>query len=536
MRIGAKLLGGGLGIVLAGSLAFAGIGVALADEAASQDAAPAYQEGWSDEAKELAANDTRMANTTGYEGGVDYWAEYENYIDTIEYADRDAANAEAVAPKRYVDYFGNIYQPTPNDPAGWNNTYLNADGRGCLSCHRSIEDILIEMDTRHDVYVEGYATTLTITNCTSCHGPSGLHGKIPLSTSLHGVHNGNIAFQSLGGNCESCHFVTPQGEFEMWDLVKYDHYMGLTDVSAEEAQLEVSYDQEVISDTEQQFFKSLWMEPTSWRTETDPAVADEWIVTIGGEVENPIEASVSELKEMFGTKTYTMKQQCIANGTGNAWIFQAEFTGIPIKDIIDYVKPADTVNKIKYNSEDGYSLKGITFDEVNQDECLLVTEINGEPLPVTQGWPLTLAIPRNSAASFVKALTEFNFVTDEAMAKQAAEKASEPQEETPGSPNAAVLNYPDGKVFQNGEPVHLEGVSDAFGDPISKIQFSLDGGQSWVEMETPGNDPIKWTYWYLDFTPPEPGCYLLKIRTFCQGESGTEYPPSLDTNFLFTVE
>ena len=529
-----------LGGVFAVALACAGVMPALADDAAAgssaADGAAASQEGWSDEAKELAAEDTRMGNTIGYNGGVDYWGEYQNYIDNVQYADRDAANAEAETPKRYVDYFGNIYQPVPSDPSGWNNTYLNADNRGCMSCHKSMEDIMINMDTRHDVYTEGYPAQVTIANCIGCHNPNPMPGKNPMYVTMHGLHNGNAAFQAMGGSCESCHFINSEGEFEMWDLAKYDQYQGLVDVAAEDANLDVTYDQDTISENDQQFFKSLWEEPSNWRADSDPAVADEWIVSIGGDVENPIEMSVSELKEKFGTETYTMVQQCIENGTGNPWVFQAEFTGIPMKDIIDYVKPADNVNKFKYSSEDGYSLMPISLADVEQDECLLVTEINGETLPATQGWPLTLVVPRGSAASFVKALQGFDFIYDEATAEKAAAASEEEAEEEPGTPNAGVLNYPDGKVFESGETVHLEGFADAFGDPIRKIQYSLDGGESWTELVTPDNDPMKWTYWRLDFNPPQAGSYLLKIRAYCQGESGTEYEPVRDTNFLFTVD
>ncbi len=224
----------------------------------------------------------------------------------------------------------------------------------------------------------------------------------------------------MNGSCDSCHYIssgetTPGNNmFEMWDYAKYDLYKGITDVSADEAAVEVSYDQDHgLRGTDQMFFESLNNEPAEWRTTTDPAVADEWIISIGGEVENPIEMSVSELVETFGTQTHTMKQVCIANGNGGAWIFQGEFTGVSMKDIIDYVKPADTVTNLKCTTEDGYNLVSPSFYAVNNEDCLLVTEINGEPLPVTQGYPLTLIVPRGSAASYMKAIQTIDFVTTE---------------------------------------------------------------------------------------------------------------------------
>ena len=539
MRIKTKMLATGMGLMLAGSLACAGVITAFADESAAADASAAT------DAAEVPA-DTRLGNTIGFgqDGGttLDNYAEY---AEKLTYADKVAANAEANQPKRYVDAFGNTYQPVPSDPKGWNISYLNADNRGCLSCHTSFEDIVMSLDTKHNAYGSGYATQITIANCLGCHRNAGF-GNTQLSVSLHSIHNGNAAFDALNGSCDSCHYFSDgknmagENSFELWDYAKYDLYKGLTDVAADEANVEVSYDQTTNSENSQIFFESLNNEPADWRTTTDPSVADEWIVTIGGEVENPIEMSVTELKEQFGTKTFTMKQGCIENATANAWIFQAEFTGISMKDIIDYVKPADTVTNLKCTSEDGYNMVSPNFANVNVEDCLLVTEINGEPLPASQGWPLTLTVPRNSAATYIKAIQTIDFVTVEGADPSELDSASTPVDPhtgmMQGKPNSAILNYPDGVVLPAGEPVHLEGYADAFDGAVTKIQYSLDGGESWIEMETPENDPTCWTYWRLDFTPENPGAYLLKVRVNATDADGTELVSSRDTNFLFTVE
>lgn len=531
------------GFVLAVSLACIGTTGALAED-------PGTQEGGASGATETQAaaaeEDTRLGNTIGYgaEGGTTL-ENYPEYADKLTYQAKVEANAEANQPKRYVDDFGNVYQPVPSDPKGWNISYLDADNRGCLSCHQSFEDIVMSLDTKHNVYGQGYATQITIANCLGCHRNAGF-GNIQLSVSLHGIHNGSAAFGAMNGSCDSCHYIsngssTPGGNmFEMWDYAKYDLYQGITDVAAEEADVELSYDQDTTSTNDQLFFESLNNEPANWRTTTDPSVADEWVVSIGGEVANPIEASVSELKEMFGTKTFTMKQGCIENATGNAWIYQAELTGISMKDIIDYVQPADTVTNIKCTSEDGYNMVSPAFSNVNVEDCLLVTEINGEPLPAHQGWPLTLAVPRNSAASYIKAIQTIDFVTREGGSHDSAEPVSTPVDPhtgvMQGKPNAAVLNYPDGVVLPAGETVHLEGYADAFDAAVTTIEYSLDGGNTWLSLDTPDNDPTRWTYWRLDFTPAEPGAYLLKVRVTAVEADGTELVSSRNTNFLFTVE
>ena len=105
-----------------------------------------------------------------------------------------------------------------------------------------------------------------------------------------------------------------------------------------------------------------------------------------------------------------------------------------------------------------------------------------------------------------------------------------------GKPNSGVLNYPDGVVLPAGETVHLEGYADAFDAPITKVEYSLDHGKTWITMETPDNNADYWTYWRLDFTPPQAGSYLLTIRTTSIMDDGSERVCQYDTKFMFTVD
>ncbi|MEG2533319.1 MAG: molybdopterin-dependent oxidoreductase [Gordonibacter sp.] len=482
----------------------------------------------------------RIGNNIGYaEDGGTYLENYAQYADKLTYADKVAKNAEQNAPEQYTDQFGFTYQPVPSDPKGWNNSYLDADNRGCLSCHDSIEDAVMSLDTKHNAYAMGYPTQLTIANCLGCHRNAGF-GNTQLVETLHGIHNGKSQFTAMNGSCDSCHYIDSNAKFNLWDYAKYDLYKGITNVKAADAKLNVSYDQDTISNNDQLFFESLNNEPSEWRTETDPAVADSWVLSIGGEVENPLEMTVTELVEKFGTKSSIQKQSCIENATGNAWIYQAELTGVSMKDVIDYVKPAASVTSLKATSEDGYNMVAPAFTDVNYEDCLLVTEINGQPLPASQGYPLTLAVPRNSAAAYIKTLTSLNFVTDPKFeAKGGVGSPVDPDTKSmQGKPNSAVLNFPDGVVLdgQAGKELTLEGFADAYDEPIKKIEYSLDHGKTWTTLETPSNDPTRWTYWRVKYTPGEAGAYLLKVRTTSTQPDGSDRICSRDTNFLFNVK
>ena len=120
-----RVLSGALILGLVGAIAVP----AIAEEAAGAAAEEAA-------AEETAAVDTRLGNAIGFgtEGGTSL-DNYAEYTEKVDFGERLEGNAEANESKRYTDALGNTYQPVPDDSTGWNISYLNADERGCLSCH-----------------------------------------------------------------------------------------------------------------------------------------------------------------------------------------------------------------------------------------------------------------------------------------------------------------------------------------------------------------------------------------------------------------
>ena len=70
------------------------------------------------------------------------------------------------------------------------------------------------------------------------------------------------------------------------------------------------------------------------------------------------------------------------------------------------------------------------------------------------------------------------------------------------------------------------------------MEYSLDHGETWIKVDTPNNDRRKWTYWYLDFTPPTDarGAYLIRMRATSRQEDGELRTAKVDTDFLIDVQ
>lgn len=490
--------------------------------------------------------DGKVGNKTGFDPDGPYIDHIDQYPEVMDAENRNARNAEANEPQTYVDQFGFTIQPVPADPKGFNVSYLNAENRGCLSCHTTIEDALMSMDTWHTVGAMGYPTQLTVANCIGCHYTK-VHGdQRPMSSDMHGIHNGNEAFSYMGGTCDSCHFVNAEGEFAMWDYEKYDEYRGITDLTAQEADLRVNYDQDTVTPTDQIWFEGMRQgsDPASWMTDddnADPELADDWVVTIGGDVENPLSMTVSELVETFGTETITAKQNCLANGVGGGWIYQAELTGVPLDAVLEYVKPHEGVKSALTVSADGAYQLNLPMRYYEIEGAMLVTGMNGQTLSPSQGYPVATCFPGTSAGYAIKQLQSITFsMEDTPMGKvPIGQLVKDPKTGVAlGMPNSAVLSHPDGVVLESGagEEVTFEGYADAWDEPMSKVEFSLDHGATWTAIEMDDSyDVDRWVYWRLSITPPEPGSYLLNIRATSTMADGTERVCDRDTQFLFTV-
>lgn len=458
--------------------------------------------------------------------------------------EKNEANAKAKAPRRYTDRNGNLVQPVPADELGWNNTYLDADKRGCTSCH-TLENALMSLPTYHRLIFFGYPTEQGYQNCIARHSDS--YSGHKLADAIHTLHmNSTMFLNDDDGNCQSCHYINPDtGVFDRWDEVKYDLYKGITDVKADELKASVSYDQTTVTPAENRIFKTVKDEPSQWLTDDskqDKSIYENWVISIDGDCENPVEMTLPEMEQQFGTVKQVMKMDCTINGVGQATIMQSEVEGIPLKAIIDYAKPKAGANVVSPIGSDGYDYAQMGIDWLLENDALIVTKMDGELLPNSQGYPCMIWVYKTSGGNFTKRISNLMFMTlpeDEIDSQLYVGQFTDDRTgEIYSKPNSGVLNYPTGIVLSGdaAKTVHLEGFADAWDEPIKKMEFSFDHGETWTTMDTPDNNADFWTYWRMDFTPPAPGAYLLDIRTTSVTPEGADRVCQYNTQFMFTVE
>ncbi len=273
---------------------------------------------------------------------------------------------------------------------------------------------------------------------------------------------------------------------------------------------------------------------------------NQWRLTIGGEVANPLTLTMDDLKKMPSTELIAVVE-CAGNGrtfydptvAGAQWAYgsvgNARWRGVRLADVLKKagIKPSGV--EVLFDGADVPIGKmqdfrrTITAKKALDPNTLLAYEMNGETLPVKHGFPLRLIAPGWASDSWCKWLTTLTVLDKEFdgfWMKNAYRRpdhpvapgtALTPEEMVPvtslkvKSVIAAPLS---GAVVPPGQPVTFKGVAWG-GDtgPISMVDISVDGGRTWRQAEL-GREKSQfgWRQWQFTWTPPRESYYNVMAR------------------------
>lgn len=168
------------------------------------------------------------------------------------------------------------------------------------------------------------------------------------------------------------------------------------------------------------YYKQKDISPYFWVNGKMP-VSEEWKklatnqfkdfkLSIGGLVENPVELSLADLQRMGLEQNITM-HHCI-----QGWSGIAEWGGLPIKSLIELVKPHPSVTAVVFYSFGEGLYGGTYYDTHTLDNCLkpesiLAWEMNYQPLPEKYGAPLRLRVENQLGYKMVKWVCKIEFLS-----------------------------------------------------------------------------------------------------------------------------
>ena len=112
-----------------------------------------------------------------------------------------------------------------------------------------------------------------------------------------------------------------------------------------------------------------------------------WTFEVSGEVENEIELSWEEFNRLPRT-THVQDIHCVTRWSR----FDARFAGVHWREHAKLVSPKASARFVIAHSEQGYTAN-VPLEYLEDENALLATEADGEPLTPEHGWPLRLVIP-----------------------------------------------------------------------------------------------------------------------------------------------
>lgn len=122
----------------------------------------------------------------------------------------------------------------------------------------------------------------------------------------------------------------------------------------------------------------------------------DWRLSVSGLVSNPATFSLSEIKAFPARGQIT---QLICE---EGWSYVAEWIGVPLSLVLNIAGILPEAKYVVYFSVQRYWIGSIDMNDAMHPQTLLTYSMNGDSLPVGNGGPLRLRVPRQLGYKSVK--------------------------------------------------------------------------------------------------------------------------------------
>lgn len=285
--------------------------------------------------------------------------------------------------------------------------------------------------------------------------------------------------------------------------------------------------------------------------ETSRIDSEKWILRIEGEsCERPRTFTLPELKREFSHHTYQLTIECGGNGrsefnpaaTGNQWTVGAvgcpRWTGIRLRDVLESCGIAKSAVYVGYYGADSHLSgnpkkdaisRGVPVGKALEDESLLVFAINGNDLPLMNGFPLRLVCggwPASVSGKWVQRIVVRDRIHDGekmgGMSYRVPKYRVQPGSEVPekdfkiieSMPVKSLITYPKSGIDHDlNEPLELRGQAWAGDLAVREVWVSIDYGVTWKQatVKRPVNR-LAWQRWTARWDFPDAGYYEVWAR------------------------
>lgn len=236
-----------------------------------------------------------------------------------------------------------------------------------------------------------------------------------------------------------------------------------------------------------------------------------WRLRVGGLVGRPRQWTLDELRTGYPPLVQFITLSCISNPIGGSLISTQRWTGVPLRRILEEIRPDAAATYVRMRSVDGFHETTAVRDAMADPRIMLTYAWDGLPLPAAHGFPLRIYIPDRYGMKQPKWIESLELMdhpgdgywVERGWSREAIVQAT------------SVIDTVDvGSVTrQPGKPprIPVGGIAYAGDRGISRVELRADDGP-WEPARL--RQPISgetWVIWRWEW-PFTPGEHVLTVR------------------------
>jgi DMSO/TMAO reductase YedYZ molybdopterin-dependent catalytic subunit len=313
-----------------------------------------------------------------------------------------------------------------------------------------------------------------------------------------------------------------------------------------------NFDKGVFTPNDQHYVSWHWAD---FPNEVD---VDKFRLTVRGHVNQTLSLSLKDILHGLPRVELAAVSQCAGNSRsymqprvpGSQWangsMSNALWTGVRLNDVLDRAGVKPGAVQVRFGGLDEpviqgapKFLKSLEIDHARNGEVMIAFAMNGEQLPLLNGFPLKLVVPGWCGVYWIKMLNDIevldqpdtNYWTTTGYRIPNTPHATVRPGETGVKlvpvtrmvPRSFITNIHSGDTVPAGTPTQARGIAFGGDCGVAHVDLSVDGGKSWHATQL-GRDEGKYGFrqWHTRFTLPLPGKHSLMIR--CINRHGVEQP------------
>jgi DMSO/TMAO reductase YedYZ molybdopterin-dependent catalytic subunit len=290
---------------------------------------------------------------------------------------------------------------------------------------------------------------------------------------------------------------------------------------------------------------------------------DSFRLAVHGHVNQQLSLSLDDILALPRVELAAVNQ-CSGNSRGffaprvpggewsNGAMGNALWTGVRLKDVLDRagVKPGAVQVRFRGLERSVVPdapdfMKSLDIDHARDGEVMIAYAMNGQQMPLINGFPIRLIVPGWFSTYWIKMLCDIEVLdqpdTNYWMKTAYVVPDNHYANIRPGEtdvkyvpisrllPRSFITNIKAGDTLSAGAPTLARGIAFGGDAGVSRVDFSPDGGKSWQQTQL-GNDEGKYGFrrWQVNFTAPVRGEQVLMVR--CTNTSGEAQPDAPNWN------